>query len=179
MQFGKGFMSAAAAVLRATPPTAPLASQKSRTGEKGFVPPLADLEQVHWLVGQWKGEGIEGAAAMESWLPPSGGAMVGAFVRTTVSKDGDDAIMFTEHMNLMEEDGSLALRLKHFNAALTGWEDKDDMLTSRLVAIEDRVACFHALTLRCDEREDGRRGLLAAARMQSGEELLFRLQRME
>ena len=97
--------------------------------------------------------------------------MVGTFVQ----EDGEHGILFTEHLYLMEDEGSLVLKLKHFNADLTGWEEKDDMLTFRLVAIEPCAAYFHALTLRCD----GDDGLLAAVRMKSDDELLFRFDRLD
>ncbi len=143
---------------------------ETRIGEKGFESPPAQIENVDWLVGQWLGDGIGGAPAMESWLPPIGGTMVGTFVQQTA--DGD--IQFTEHLYLMEEAGSLVLRLKHFNADLTGWEEKDDMLTFRLVAIESCAAYFNALTLRCADKDKPGEGLVAAVRMQSGGELVFR-----
>ena len=161
----------------------PLAAQETRTAPEGHTPPPATLDEVGWLIGQWGGTGIGGAPAMESWLPPSGPTMVGTFVQTKTDEAGAEAIMFTEHLYLMEEEGTLVLRLKHFNADLTGWEEKDGMLTFRLIAVEDCAAYFRSLTLRCDDAEDGTRGLLAAVRMKSKDdkvnELLFRFKRME
>lgn len=153
----------------------PLAAQETRTAPEDHKPPPATLAQMDWLVGQWAGTGIGGAPAMESWLPPSGDTMVGTFVQET----DESGIRFTEHMYLMEEEGTLVLRLKHFNADLTGWEEKDGMLTFRLIAVEDCAAYFRSLTLRCD----GEDGLLVAVRMKSaGEEineLIFWFERME
>ena len=143
--------------------------RETRIGEEGFKSPPATLDQMDWLVGQWEGKGIRGAPAMESWLKPMGGMMVGTFVQ----EDADGAIMFTEHMYLVEEAGTLALQLKHFNADLTGWEEKDDMVTFRLVAIEPCAAFFNALTLRCADKEKPGEGLVAAVRMQSGGEQVF------
>ncbi len=155
----------------------PLAAQETRMGEPEFEAPPADLAQMDWLIGRWEGEGIGGAPAMESWLPPTGGIMVGTFVQ----QSADGAISFTEHLYLMEEDGSLVLRLKHFNADLTGWEKKDDMLSFRLVAIEPCAAFFHGLTLRCADPAEPGEGLVAAVRMQSDkpepQELIFRFER--
>lgn len=165
------FLLAGAAVaddgLRETRPS------ETQLGEEGFESPPASIEQLDWLVGQWSGEGIQGAPAMESWLPPLGGTMVGTFVQET----DEGAIMFTEHMYIVEDGDSLALKLKHFNADLTGWEEKDDMLTFRLVAIEECAAYFNALTLRCADADMPGEGLVAAVRMQSGEELVFRFER--
>lgn len=161
------------------PLTTPLSAQETRIGEAGFESPPADLSQMDWLVGQWSGEGIGGAPAMESWLPPMGGIMVGTFVQQTAGEDGAPVIMFTEHMYVMEEAGTVVLRLKHFNADLTGWEEKDDMLTFRLVAMEPCAAYFQALTLRCADADKPGEGLVAAVRMQSGGELLFQFTRPE
>lgn len=159
-----------AAMIAAFALTGVAAAQETRVGEEGFESPPATLEQMDWLVGQWAGEGIQSAPAMESWLPPTGPVMVGTFVQQT----GEGDIMFTEHMYLMEEEGTLVLRLKHFNSDLTGWEEKDDMLTFRLVAMEKCAAYFRALTLRCADANKPGEGLVAAVQMQSGGELVFR-----
>ena len=147
--------------------------RETRIGEEGFVSPPATLESLEWLEGQWEGSGIRGAPALESWLKPVGSTMVGTFVQ----QDVDGAILFTEHMYLVQDNGTLTLKLKHFNADLTGWEEKDQMLTFRLVALEDCAVYFNALTLRCADREKPGEGLVAAVRMQSGGELVFRFTR--
>ena len=173
LAIGRIIIAVLAALTFAVPLAAQDSSIETRLGDEGFESPEATLDQMDWLVGQWIGSGIGGAPAMESWLPPSGDTMVGTFVQET----GQGGIRFTEHLYLMEEEGTLVLRLKHFNADLTGWEEKDGMLTFRLVAVEDCAAYFHALTLRCD----GEDGLLAAVRMKSaGEkitELVFQFKR--
>jgi hypothetical protein len=148
---------------------------ETRTAPEGTPPPAATLAQVDWLVGQWAGTGIGGAPAFESWLPPAGGTMVGTFVQ----QDEDGEVRFTEHFHLMEEEGSLVLRLKHFNADLTGWEEKGDMVTFRLVAMEPCAAYFEGLTLRCADPAKPGEGLVAAVRMQSAGELVFRYEPIE
>ena len=167
----RGWMMVSAAMAMLA---SPLAAQETRVAPDDHVPPPATLEQMDWLVGQWTGTGIGGAPAMESWLPPSGNTMVGTFVQETA----EGGIRFTEHLYLMEEEGTLVLRLKHFNADFTGWEEKDGMLTFRLIAVEDCAAYFRSLTLRCD----GENGLLAAVRMKSEgdeiNELIFRFEQM-
>lgn len=152
---------------------APLSAQETRVGEAGFVSPPATIADAAWLIGQWSGEGIGRAEAHESWLAPSGTTMVGSFVQ----EKADGGIMFTEHMYLMEQDGSLVVKLKHFNADLTGWEDKDGMVTFRLLAAEPCALYFNALTYRCD----GEGQMVVAVRMK-GEgptptELVFRFTR--
>lgn len=148
---------------------------ETRTAPADQPSPPATLEQMDWIVGQWRGDGIGGNPAMESWLPAMGGTMVGSFVQA----DADGEVQFTEHLYLMEEEGTVVLRLKHFNADLTGWEERDDMLTFRLLEMADCAAYFRGLTLRCD----GDDGLLAAVRMSTSDgsisELVFRLRRRD
>ncbi|MDJ0642164.1 MAG: DUF6265 family protein [Erythrobacter sp.] len=176
---GRIFGAALAAVALVGTAAAQESTLETRLGEKGFESPRADLDQLDWLVGQWVGDGIRGAPAMESWLPPTGSTMVGTFVQETP----DGAIMFTEHLYLMQENGTLALRLKHFNADLTGWEEKDDMLIFRLVAIEPCAVYFNALTLRCADPDNPGSGLVAAVRMKSDkpepQELIFKFDAQE
>ena len=152
---------------------APLAAQETRVAPEGHVPPPASIEQAEWLVGDWVGTGIDGAEAAESWLPPSGDTMVGLFVQ----EKPDGGLMFTEHMYLAEEGGSLVLKLKHFNPDLTGWEEKDGMVRFRLLSIEPCAAYFSSLTYRCEAEG----GLLVAVRMKSEgdavEELVFHFKR--
>ena len=152
---------------------APLAAQETRVAPEGHVPPPASIEQAEWLVGDWVGTGIDGAEAAESWLPPSGDTMVGLFVQ----EKPDGGLMFTEHMYLAEEGGSLVLKLKHFNPDLTGWEEKDGMVRFRLLSIEPCAAYFSSLTYKCEAEG----GLLVAVRLKSEgdavEELVFRFQR--
>lgn len=151
----------------------PAAAQHTRVAPEGHVPPPATLATATWLVGDWVGTGIEGAEVSESWLPPSSGAMVGVFVQ----EKPDGSLMFTEHMYMAEEAGSLVLKLKHFNPDLTGWEEKDGMVRFRFLSAEPCALYFSALTYRCE----GEDGLLVAVRMKSAgadvKELVFRFKR--
>jgi hypothetical protein len=171
---GRVFVAIAALIMIAGVSAAQEPARETRLGEEGFVSPPATIAQMDWLEGRWIGEGIGGARAMESWLPRSGPTMVGTFVQETAGGE----IQFSEILYLTEEEGTLVLRLKHFNADLTGWEEKDAMLTFRLVNIEPCAAYFHALTLRCEDMEKPGEGLVAAVRMTTGE-LVFRFDRME
>jgi hypothetical protein len=167
----RAFWAMAGAIIAAWGST--LAAQETRVGAEGFVSPPATIYQMWWLEGLWQGEGIDGAPATESWLPSTGHTMVGTFVQQT--PEGD--ILFSEHMYLAEEDGSLVLKLKHFNADLTGWEDKAGMVAFRLLSLDFCAAYFSGLTIRCD----GNDKLVVAVRMKSDaaepKELLFRFNR--
>lgn len=79
-----------------------------------------------------------GGAVDETFTAAAAGAMIGTF-RLVVK----NAVVFYQFLNLVEENGSLALRLKHFNADLTGWEEKDRFLTFRRTGA-DRLQIFLA-----------------------------------
>lgn len=170
MRLRRHLLPFAAACLLAAPP---LRAQETQAAPEGHVPPPANVAQMDWLVGRWEGTGIDGHRAVESWLAPFGETMVGTFVQT----DASGGIMFSEHMYLMQEGGSLVLKLKHFNPDLTGWEDAEGMQRFRLLSVEPCRALFSGLTIRCDG--DGR--LLIAVRMRARDgsisELVFRFTR--
>jgi hypothetical protein len=109
--------------------------------EDGISPP-ATIEQVAWIAGHWRGEGL-GGLNEEVWAPPLAGTMTGMY---KLVRDG--VVAFYEILTIAEEHGSLVLRLKHFNPDLTGWEEKDEVVSFRLVRLEDGVAWFDGLTFR-------------------------------
>ncbi len=141
----------------------PASAQETRIAPDGHVPPPAQMEDVAWLAGNWSGPGIRGAPSHEAWLPPGADTMVGLFVQ----ENGEGGLMFTEHMYISEVDGSLAVRLKHFNPDLIGWEEREEMLTFRLVALEPCAAYFSGLTYRCANGENTQDGIVVAVRMSS------------
>jgi hypothetical protein len=85
----------------------------------GKQSPAATIADMAWLAGHWTGEGL-GGLIEEVWSPPRNGVMMGMF---RLVRDGKP--IFYELLTLAEERGSLTLRLKRFNADLTGWEEKD------------------------------------------------------
>ena len=110
----------------------------------GQSPPPARLDGIAGLAGHWRGQGL-GGTVEEVWAAPAGGQMMGAFRMIK-----DDQVAFYEIMTIAEHDGSLVLRLKHFNADLTGWEDKDQTIDFTLVRMDDQAAYFDGMTLRRD-----------------------------
>jgi hypothetical protein len=113
--------------------------------------PAATLEDASFLVGRWAGTAF-GERMEESWSSPSGGSMVGTFKLF----DGDEPAMY-ELMLLTVEDGTLSLKVKHFNADFTAWEDKPDYVNFRLVAKTENALHFGGLSFyqRGDDRLDG------------------------
>src|SRR5688572_11029670 len=74
---------------------------------------------------------------------PAAGAMIGTF--RLLAKN---AVVFYQFLNMAEENGTLVLRLKHFNADMTGWEEKGSFLTFSLVRMTPAEAFFNGLTFR-------------------------------
>lgn len=104
--------------------------------------PRASIEDVAWLAGRWRGEGL-GGVVEELWSPPLAGAMVGAF---RLVAGGETS--FYEICLLREHEGSLVYRVKHFHPDLTGWEEKLDFVEFPLVKVEPDLVQFAGLTLR-------------------------------
>ena len=120
------------------------AAQETRSAVPGQPSPPARLADAAWLVGAWEGEGISGPAR-EVYFPPAGGQLAGHF--TQVRGDG---IWFYEIVTIVEVGNSLEYRLRHFNADLTGWEERDEVRRFPLVALENGALYFDDLTIRAD-----------------------------
>jgi hypothetical protein len=90
----------------------------------------------------WSGTGL-GGVSEETWLPPAGGAMAGVYRLVA-----DGRVSFYELMTLVEEGGTLIMRLKHFNADMTGWEEKDRSVSFRLARVAPGELMFGGLTFR-------------------------------
>jgi hypothetical protein len=113
--------------------------------------PAATLDDASWLVGSWSGTAF-GEQFEEVWNAPSAGSMVGLF-----KLYGDDGVAFYEILLLSVEDGTLSLKVKHFSADFTAWEDKEDYVNFRLVKKEDDALHFGGLSFyrRNDDSIDG------------------------
>lgn len=107
-----------------------------------FSSPPATLQDMAWFIGQWSGTGL-GGTTDEIWSAPAGGAMMGMF---RLVRDG--TIVFYEFLTLIEQEGSLVLKLKHFNPDLTGWEEKANYVTFRLLKVSPDAAHFSGLTFK-------------------------------
>ena len=124
-------------------------------------PPAASIDQVAWIAGHWRGEAM-GGLTEEIWSPPLGGAMMGSFKLVT-----NDAVNFYELETITEEKGSLLLRIKHFDAALTGWEEKDESVEFPLVRLEPNKAHFDGLTFELVNQDE----LNIYVRMKNGDDI--------
>lgn len=103
--------------------------------------PKATLDDIAWLVGSWSGEAF-GGSFEEVWNPPSGGSMVGMFK----TLNGDN-VGFYELMLLVEEEGSLSLKVKHFSAEFYAWEDKSAYVNFRFIKADEGTIHFSGFSL--------------------------------
>lgn len=124
----------AAAQTRPTPNTLGL--------EPGQAGPRATLADVAWLAGHWQGPAL-GGYSEEIWGAPLGGSMMGSYKLVR-----GDSVIFYEILALVEDDTTLVMRLKHFGADLTGWEERDEVVSFPLVRITPTEAYFEGMTIR-------------------------------
>ncbi len=102
--------------------------------------PPATLADVGWLVGSWTGEAF-GSTFEEVWNPPSAGSMVGMYKVL----NGDE-VSFYELLLLVEEEGSLSIKVKHFNPDFSAWEEKADYVNFRFIKKEDDAIHFSGIS---------------------------------
>ncbi len=104
--------------------------------------PKATLADVAWMSGHWRGEAF-GGITEEIWSPPLGDSMMGSFKLVSEGKT-----TFYEICQIVEEQGSLSFRLKHFNSDLTGWEEKNEREEFPLVKVEKDAVYFDGFTIK-------------------------------
>ena len=102
--------------------------------------PKATIKDVAWLQGVWEGSAF-GGISEEIWSEPLADTMMGVY-RSVES----GAVRFYEINSIVEKDGSLEMRLKHFHADLTGWEEKDSVRVFPLVKIGSGEIYFDGMT---------------------------------
>lgn len=125
-----------------------------RTAEPGAKPLQAAVTDLAWLEGAWVGAGL-GGETEEAYSAPLAGTIVGYF---RFVKNGKP--VFYEIVTLVERNGGVLMRLKHFDPDLVGWEAKDAAQEFPLIALEGRTAYFDGMTM----QRDGDR-LLSAVRI--------------
>lgn len=120
----------------------PTAAQQVRTAEPGAKPAPASLAGLSWLQGEWTGEGFN-SVLHENYSAAVGGQMAGHFY---AAKDGKPS--FFEFETINQVGNSLVFKVKHFNADMTGWEEKDKYVAFPLAAVDQDNWYFDGLTIR-------------------------------
>ncbi|MGZ6028306.1 MAG: DUF6265 family protein [Myxococcaceae bacterium] len=103
--------------------------------------PRTDLEPLRWLAGEWQGDGPTGRVEA-FWLPPAAGTMAGVVRRIREGRVFGYSIAV-----LSEQDGSVVLRFKRFDARLAGRESEDAPPPRRLLAISSSEVAFEGVRL--------------------------------
>ena len=98
---------------------APARAQETRSLPPGAISPPATIDRLAWLAGSWVGTAM-GGRVTETYSAPLGGRISGHFVM----EDAKGGVAFTEIVDYVPVGGSLAYRVRHFNADMTGWEDR-------------------------------------------------------
>lgn len=78
---------------------------------------LADLD---WLVGGWTGEAF-GGPCDEYYSPPAGGQIMGMFRLGNAQQ-----VRVVEFISIVETEGKLIYRFRHFSPALKSWEGEEE-----------------------------------------------------
>jgi Domain of unknown function (DUF6265) len=100
----------------------------------------ATIADMAWLAGGWSGTGL-GGVSEEIWSRPAGGTMMGTYRLIKADKP-----VFYEMLLLVESEGTLTLRLKHFHPNFVGWEEKDKSVDFKFVKKDGNRVYFSGLT---------------------------------
>lgn len=139
---------------------------------EGAKRPAATIADMAWLEGRWTGEGL-GGLSEEMWTAPAGGSMLGVY---RLVRDGKP--VFYELLTIVEEEGSLVMKLKHFKPDMVGWEEKDKTVDFRLAALKEGLVQFNGLTFRRDSANEITI-FLALRREGSMREEVFKMKRVK
>jgi len=104
-----------------------------------------NIENYAWIAGHWIGDGF-GGTSEELWSPPRNGVMMGVFRH----HDKDGKLVFYEFLTI----DSSGMKLKHFNADMTAWETKEDMLHFEMIeALPDKLVMKGLILEKISENE--------------------------
>ncbi len=115
-------------------------AQNTVSFSENGISPNADLNEIAWMEGHWKGEAL-GGITEEIWSPPLGGSMMFVFKLVV-----DEEVDFYEIGHIKQVKETLVFELKHFHGNLKGWEEKDEVQSFKLVKIDENRAYFEGFT---------------------------------
>jgi hypothetical protein len=115
-------------------------AQNTLTLPEDSISPKATISDSAFLEGHWKGENF-GGLVEEIWTAPEGNSVLFTF-RLVI----EGVVNFYEIGHIIEKENSLLLQLKHFDASLKGWEEKDETENFKLVKKEKNKLYFEGLT---------------------------------
>lgn len=97
------------------------------------------LSDVAWLAGSWRGN-LHGGKIEEVWTPQQGGVMMGMF--RMLNPKGQANLY--EFQIIEETAEGVHLRIKHFNRALKGQEEREKFVDFKLTQASAHQATFEA-----------------------------------
>ena len=100
------------------------------------VPKDVTISDLNFIAGQGIGAS-NGGSIEEVWSKPTGDSMMGMF---RFVKDG--SAKFYEFLLIEQTSTGLALKLRHFEPGLIGWEDKTDPYVYPLIDFENDKVVF-------------------------------------
>ena len=115
-------------------------AQNTLSLEEGSTSPKADLSQISWMEGHWRGEAF-GGVIEEIWSPPLGGSMMFSFKLVV-----EGAVSFYELGHIRQLDDTLVFELKHFHGDLKAWEEKEEVQRFKLVKTDGNRLYFEGFT---------------------------------
>lgn len=104
--------------------------------------PKAAIADAAWLSGRWVGEGM-GGTFQQAMSDPAQGRILGYFTLVQGEK-----VIFHQLILLVEHEGSLTLKVKHFTPDFVGWEDKEKALEFPLISASPDTLAFRAMIFR-------------------------------
>jgi hypothetical protein len=107
------------------------------------------------------------------WSAPRGGAMMGMYRLVK-----NDKPVFYELLTIVEENGGLTMRLKHFHSDLKGWEEKDKTVDFAYLGKRGDVHHFEGMAFR-PEKDDLTVWLAIRGKDGSVREETFRYRRLK
>ncbi|WP_350289189.1 DUF6265 family protein [uncultured Croceitalea sp.] len=103
-------------------------------------PAEASIALVSWLEGHWKGTAF-GGVTEEIWSPIDDKSMMFIFRHLINGK-----VNFYEIGHIKEVDSSLVFELRHFDAKLHAWEEKNEVQQFKFIKHEGNRVYFDGFT---------------------------------
>lgn len=121
-----------------------LNAQSVMDADPAAQPAPGNLDMLDGLAGRWLGESANGSIEAH-FSEPRFGQMVGH-----ITYWNDSGYFLIELVSYAEREGSLVYRVKHFDAAFHGRQERADSVERRLLDYRDRVAYFEDMSVRLD-----------------------------
>jgi hypothetical protein len=102
----------------------------------------ATLSHLSFLSGHWTGD-ADGSHSDEFWSDPAGASIIGMYREVQQGKP-----VFYEFWAIELDGAAPVFKMKHFNAGMIGWENKDEMVRLPVTESSPTTVTF--------AREDGK-----------------------